>query len=142
MSGTPPVLLELGNPDTGRPAVQWVARARDLYHGSRLDAMPDLFVEWDHSAPITALRSSKIGTVTGVLSATRTGDHWHEGLLVARGPLFRRGEVGEIRTRDVAPTVLDFLGVPSPSGFEGRSALRLLDSPARLDPADTGPSRR
>ena len=50
-------LTVLGNPETGRPAVQWVARVEELYEGPRLRDMPDLFVEWDHSAPITTLCS-------------------------------------------------------------------------------------
>jgi hypothetical protein len=46
-------LLALENPETGRSAVQWVARVEDLYQGTRLRDMPDLLVEWDHSARST-----------------------------------------------------------------------------------------
>jgi predicted AlkP superfamily phosphohydrolase/phosphomutase len=135
-------LSALENPETGRPAVQWVARARDLHRGRRLDDLPDLFVEWEHSAPINALRSERIGTVTGALAETRTGDHWHDGLLMAQGPPFRRGDVAGIRTEDLAPTVLDFLGVPSPSSFEGKSVLRLLTADAAPEPTGARPSVR
>jgi len=116
-------LQELNNPITGQPAVQWVRRARELYKGPRLQDMPDLFVEWDHSRPISALQSSRIGTVTGSLVADRTGDHWQQGLLLGRGPRLRRGETSPMRTQDVAPTVLEFLGVPVPGDYEGQSVL-------------------
>jgi predicted AlkP superfamily phosphohydrolase/phosphomutase len=43
-------LTVLENPETGRPAVRWVARVEELYEGPRLRDMPDLFVEWDHGA--------------------------------------------------------------------------------------------
>lgn len=124
-------LTELENPATGRPAVQWVRRTRDLYDGPRLNALPDLFVEWQHEAPITALRSPRIGTVSGVLTADRTGDHWQQGLLLAHGPIFRHGEIDAIRTQDVAPTLLELLEVPVPPQYEGRSAATALVRPAQ-----------
>jgi len=119
-------LLELENPETGQPVVQWVRRARDLYQGPRLDTLPDLFVEWTHTAPINALRSPRIGTVTGAQASPRTGDHVQHGLLLGRGSLLRHGMVGDMRTQDVAPTLLDLLGVPVPGGYEGRSVLPML----------------
>ena len=124
-------IAELENPDTGKRAVSWVRRARDLYDGPRVDRLPDLFVEWHHDDPITALRSPRIGTVSGVSAADRTGDHWQQGLLLGRGPLFGHGEIGPIRTQDIAPTLLDLLGVPIPSGYEGRSAASELVRPVR-----------
>jgi predicted AlkP superfamily phosphohydrolase/phosphomutase len=116
-------LQELENPDTGRSAVQWVRRARELYQGPRLQDMPDLFIEWDHSAPISALRSERIGMVSGSLVADRTGDHRHRGLLLGRGLRFGPAATSPMRTQDVAPTLLDLLGVPIPSDYEGQSVL-------------------
>ena len=49
------------------------------------------------------------------------------GSLVGRGAGFRSGEVTELmRTQDIGPTVLDFFGVQSPRGCEGKSAMKLL----------------
>lgn len=124
-------LLALENAETGRPAVQWVARAADLYQGPRLGEMPDLFVEWDHTAMIRSLRSDRIGTVSGMRRGWRTGDHRQGGLLVARGPRFAPREIeAEVRTQDLAPTVLDLLGVSSPPEYEGRSLLPSLRQPS------------
>ena len=119
-------LMALENPDTGRRAVQWVACAEELYQGPRLNELPDLFVEWDHSAPITSLCSAQIGTVHGVAQADRTGSHWPNGLLVGIGPDFTQGEVQELRTVDIGPTILDFFGVTTPKHYEGTSHLPLL----------------
>ncbi len=120
--------LELENAETGRPAVQWVARASELYQGPRLDELPDLFIEWDHSVPIRTLRSSRIGTVAQAFRGHRTGDHSQGGLLVGSGPRFRAGRIKEkIRTQDIAPTILDFFGVAVPRDYEGKSVLPLLE---------------
>jgi len=118
-------LLALENPETGRPAVQWVARVEELYEGPRLREMPDLLVEWDHNAPINALCSPRIGRVSQAFGGHRTGDHRQNGLLIGRG--FRTGEITErICTQDIAPTILDFFNVPSPATCEGKSALPFL----------------
>lgn len=121
-------LLALENPDTGRSAVQWVARSRDLYRGRRIEELPDLFVEWDHSAPIGRLRSPEIGTLEGDFVGRRTGSHTQGGLLIGRGPTFTSGQCEEIRTIDLAPTLLNFFGVAAPNGYEGASCLDLLQS--------------
>jgi predicted AlkP superfamily phosphohydrolase/phosphomutase len=119
-------LMELQNPETGQPAVRWVARVEELYEGPRLRDMPDLFVEWDHSAPIAALSSPRIGRVSQAFAGHRTGDHWANGLLIARGMGFQSGNVNElVRTQDIGPTVLDFFGVQRPPGCEGH-ALQFL----------------
>jgi predicted AlkP superfamily phosphohydrolase/phosphomutase len=120
-------LLALENVDTGRPAVQWVARAADLYPGPRLHLLPDLFVEWDHSAPIRCVRSPRLGTLSVDRPVERTGSHVPGGTLLGLGPTFGSGETPElVRTMDIAPTVLDFLGVARPRRYEGASVLTLL----------------
>ena len=120
-------LLALENADTGRSAVRWVARAGELYQGPRLSELPDLFVEWDHSAPITTLRSPQIGTVSSVSREDRTRDHRGNGLLVGLGPRFRSGTIkDEVRTQDIGPTILDFFAVPGPAENEGKTVFPLL----------------
>jgi predicted AlkP superfamily phosphohydrolase/phosphomutase len=123
-------LLALENVATGRPAVEWVRRASELYQGANLNDLPDLFIEWDHTTPITAVRSPRIGTVSRPFVESRTGDHRQGGLLVGAGPSFGVGEVGaQIRTEDIGPTILDFFGVAPAPAYEGRSALAHLRAP-------------
>ena len=120
-------LMALENPNTGGKAVQWVARTDELYRGPRLHWLPDVLVEWDHSAPITALCSHQIGTVSGVARTGRSASHWSNALLLGVGPRFGTGPVGrEIQTADIAPTILEFFGVRRPPDYEGVSALSAL----------------
>jgi predicted AlkP superfamily phosphohydrolase/phosphomutase len=59
---------------------------------------------------------------------TSSGWHRPQGILVASGPGFRRGEmVGEGSVVDVAPTVLYALGLPVAREMDGRPALELFD---------------
>src|SRR6266704_209328 len=75
-----------------------------------------------HSFPIRAVRSPRIGTVAEDFPFERSGDHRSNGLLAGLGPRFPSGEIkSEVRTEDIAPTVLEFFGVPIPSHYEGRS---------------------
>jgi predicted AlkP superfamily phosphohydrolase/phosphomutase len=120
-------LLALENVDSGRPAVQWVARAAHLYRGPRLSLLPDLFVEWDHGAPIRSVRSPRLGTLSADRWAERSGSHLPGGTLLGLGPAFGSGEAPEdVRTMDIAPTVLDFFGVRRPRRYEGISVLSSL----------------
>jgi predicted AlkP superfamily phosphohydrolase/phosphomutase len=121
------VFLSLENPATGRKAVQWVARASHFYKGPHLDEFPDLFIEWDHSAHISALRSPQVGEVSGVYDYHRTGSHMQNSRLLGLGSSFRTGEIKEaIRTEDVSATLLDFFGISCGEVLDGRSMLPLL----------------
>jgi len=107
--------------------VQWVAKSSELFAGERLDEMPDIFIEWNHDAPIIALCSPRIGTVEGVYRGGRSGSHSPGGLLVALGPEFTTcTPESKLKTVDIAPTVLDFFGIETPGHYEGASALPLL----------------
>jgi hypothetical protein len=67
-------------------------------------------------------------------SPTRRGPHRKSlaaGPPDGPGPLFGHGEIGEIRTQDLAPTLLDLLGVSVPSTYEGQSVATELVRPVR-----------
>ena len=102
-------------------------RSTEIYRGPRQHELPDLFIEWEHGAPIRSLRSSRIGVVSREYEGSRTGSHWPNGLLLGAGPDFQPGVAGqEVRTVDLGPTVLDFFGLPIARAYEGKSALALL----------------
>jgi predicted AlkP superfamily phosphohydrolase/phosphomutase len=108
-------LLALVNLETGRPAVRAVVRTADLFDGPALARMPDLFVEWDRDQPIRSLASPTIGRLDGRPASSRSGDHFRDGFLVARGPSIRPGRLGApIESTDVAPTLCALLAVELP----------------------------
>ncbi len=112
-------LLSLINLDTGRPAVVAVVRAEEVLKRSPDDGLPDVFVEWDRSAPIDRVWSPDIGVVNVPYDGFRTGDHNDRGLVVVRGPGITPGRrATPMSLVDVAPTICAALGVDLP-GTEG-----------------------
>lgn len=105
-------LLALREPDTDRPIVRRVMRASELYEGERRDGLPDLLIDWDRRAPITAVASDTIGVIRGESHGVRSGDHRPTGLLVATGPGIQPGQIrSEVRMVDLAPTFTALQGV-------------------------------
>jgi predicted AlkP superfamily phosphohydrolase/phosphomutase len=114
-------LMELVNPATGAPAVTRVIRADDAFKGQRRDWLPDLVVHWAREAPISALASPRIGTISGLSPDRRPGTHAGPGFAVVAGPGIGAGSLGNAaHIFDLAPTVLARLGVSPPGHMSGR----------------------
>jgi predicted AlkP superfamily phosphohydrolase/phosphomutase len=79
-------LLALINVDTGTTVIDRVDRTDAHYERESLDALPDLFLEWNHDHPIETVWSPRFGIVHGPYTHWRTGDHQPGGLLLLRGP--------------------------------------------------------
>jgi predicted AlkP superfamily phosphohydrolase/phosphomutase len=127
----------LVNPDTGRPAVREVVRPHRLYRGKHVADFPDLTVRWTGDAPIRALTSARIGKVEGSETARRTGEHWPEGFVLVHGPGVEPGatvSAEEAGGMDIAPTILELMGVPVPDEMEGRVLRELLRAEPAADP--------
>jgi len=108
-------LMELRNPDTGKPAVSDVLKTSDLYSGPYLDQLPDLLVVWNREQTISSVASEKIGEIRGVRMSRRTGDHTHSGIFFASGPGIDAGELPEpVPVESFAPTIAALLGVALP----------------------------
>lgn len=136
-----PALLEsltraieaLPHPVTGEPLVERVYRADELYSGPHADLAPDLTVvlrDW---------RYRTIGlhdfTTHKVISPAfgPTGDHRLEGVLIASGSGIERGALPrQAGLLDIAPTILQLLGVPVPREMDGRVLAELLEPQYRL----------
>jgi predicted AlkP superfamily phosphohydrolase/phosphomutase len=104
-------LTGLVNSDTGRPVVDAVYPASDVYRRRDDDGLPDLIIEWNSSAPIDRVWSATIGPVTQPYNGFRSGDHDRFGELFVMEPTGATGSRPVIRAVDVAPTVAAAVGV-------------------------------
>ena len=124
-------LLDVVDPDSGRPLVGRVARTAELFDGPALDLLPDILVEWNDNGPtpnsatgpaegaVVAARSPKIGHISTLNAWPRTGEHRPDGLVAAVGPGVQPARLPGQSLLDVAPTILTLLGV-EPSAMDGR----------------------
>jgi arylsulfatase A-like enzyme len=90
-------------------------------HGQGLHDHPDVLRSWGHGL---LLYESQVKVPLILYHPTRDASRLRPG--PARDPL-RPQRVGDaVRLMDLMPTVLDYLGIPPPSGIRGRSLLPLL----------------
>lgn len=113
-------LRALVNVDTGEPVVRAVLRTSELYRGPYLEALPDLLVEWNRTAPILHIDSPKTGRIDAPTVSPRTGDHVASGLFFAFGPSVTPQPLNQpVSILDFAPTVGALLGIELPD-VEGK----------------------
>lgn len=119
-------LLTIVNLDTARPLVRAVVPSHEVLDRSDDDGLPDLFIEWDRSAPVERVWSPATGTVAAEYWHWRTGDHNDRGLVIVRGRGVAAGRRRHpISLADIAPTLCATLGAPLP-GAEGTVHRHLL----------------
>jgi predicted AlkP superfamily phosphohydrolase/phosphomutase len=131
-------LCEIVDERTGAPLVRAVRRTRDLYQGEALEALPDLLVEWNDAVPTGSTllhggagarvraHSAKIGTVDGVNSFGRSGEHRPEGFLIAAGEGIAPGRLAApVSILDLAPTFTGLFGLDLP-GADGKPIAPLM----------------
>ncbi|WP_165071122.1 alkaline phosphatase family protein [Paludisphaera rhizosphaerae] len=133
-------LKSLRHPETGRPVVAEVWERDDVFAGPFEPWGPDLTIWLEDVAVVSILRAD---SVMG-RRPEPAGTHYPEGIFMAKGPGVRRGEsVAEMSLLDVAPFVLNSLGLPIPDDFSGRLPLQTLEqgwSPGRQAAARVRPS--
>jgi len=112
-------LLELVNPANDQPAVQQVWLRNEVFPGKRQEDLPDLIINWTGEAKYDALVSPKAGRVEGASPDPRTGTHSPEAFLLAWGAGATQGTHGSARLVDVAPTIMNILGLDSRPQMEG-----------------------
>jgi predicted AlkP superfamily phosphohydrolase/phosphomutase len=106
---------------SGEPIVRQVIRTRR----TALDEDPrlphaDLVVVWS-STPADVVDAPGVGRV-GPFPYYRTGGHKNTGFMIAHGPEIAPGRtLKNAEIVDFAPTVLDLLGAPIPTHYDGRS---------------------
>jgi predicted AlkP superfamily phosphohydrolase/phosphomutase len=129
-------LKGLKDPQTGKPAIRNVYRARDLYEGRTLAKAPDLILSWweDH---FLLERSTPGGPAELDVERSKTpirggvefaGSHRPDGVFALAGGPVRKGFAFDgARIIDVAPTLLYLMGLPVPSSMDGRVLVEALD---------------
>lgn len=126
-------ILRLEDPNTGKCMVERICRKEELYTGPYIDDAPDLIIQWRDYAYFT-----KKGIDQGVdvfsenlmIDASEyphTGTHRLEGIYVAKGPNINKAQKTSARIIDLAPTILQLLGVTCPENLDGRVLNELFE---------------
>lgn len=127
-------LMAIPHPETGAPLVEAIHERDDLYQGPHAHMAPDLTVvlgDWRYRT-IGLYDFATHETITPAFGPT--GDHRMEGVFIGSGPAFRSGGKPQDATLiDIAPTVLNLLGVPVPADLDGRVLTEVLN-PAIIPP--------
>jgi predicted AlkP superfamily phosphohydrolase/phosphomutase len=128
-------LFRFLNPETGQRVVAQAHRREELYHGPYLGEAPDLVLELslDNEYTYTCLSSHgrwgpgpirvlDRGEWVGAKGQSMNGSHRRRGvLLFANGQESSGQQLGTLSIIDMAPTILQFLGVPVPGDMDGRA---------------------
>ncbi len=108
-------LLALVNVDTGTSVIDHVQRSDAYYERESLDALPDLFLEWNHEHPIETVWSPRFGLLHGPYTHWRTGDHRPGGLALVRRPGLRpETQLPALEINQLAASIAAELGLELP----------------------------
>jgi predicted AlkP superfamily phosphohydrolase/phosphomutase len=129
-------LYAVRHPVTGRPIVAEVVTREAAFVGPYAALAPDLTVILADGGLVSILRGD-----TAIKPRPEiAGTHRAEGVLLAAGPGIRAGvTLPEVSIVDVAPLLLDCLGVPVPADLAGCTPASALEPAAR---AALGSTRR
>ena len=117
-------LMAFRNLESGAPLVTRVWSVQELYPGEDTGDLPDLFIEWNRTAPISRIGSPRAGVIEATYTGCRTGDHQEQGLYVIAGPGIEPGRrIEPISVTDFGPTCAALLGTVLP-GVDGEPIVR------------------
>jgi predicted AlkP superfamily phosphohydrolase/phosphomutase len=124
----------------GVEAVRAVVKARDAYSSAHADQLPDLIVEWNDRAEMSAVTHPRLGVIPGDVPTLRATTHSGWAFIAACGPSIEAGaRLHEPCTLDLAPTILHLLEVAAPKECSGRLLTEALRGEARARPAQVAP---
>lgn len=124
------LLLEMTDPEDGKPIVDRVLHREEVYEGQHLSHAPDLLVLMRGLTYITrqSYETAERGRICGLPPTGETGGHRQEGILLAWGDQITKDKwVENTRIEDIAPTILHLLGCQVPPDMDGRVLTGLLD---------------
>jgi predicted AlkP superfamily phosphohydrolase/phosphomutase len=123
------------HPKTGQPIVEKALRREEVYSGPLLNEAPDIVVKWNITEgynyafklsaksldrawikQVDPREAENMKFFTG-----KSGHHRDEGIFLALGPFVRKDtKISGARIMDIAPTLLNLLGVKGPDDMDGR----------------------
>lgn len=117
-------LLQLTDPEDGRPVFVGVYRRQDIYRGPAYDFAPDLILGFNEGFRIS-WQSALGGIPKGVFADNDrkwSGDHCSVDPSLTGGVVFsnQRFEKADPSIMDIAPTVLKVFGLPENKEMEGK----------------------
>jgi hypothetical protein len=94
-------------------AVERVFRADKQSDPFTIGSCPDLIVWWRKTAPIRAIRSVTLGTISGDFTDIRSGEHVMRGMLLLSHPLANPGQhvITGMKGLDIPATLCELAGV-------------------------------
>jgi predicted AlkP superfamily phosphohydrolase/phosphomutase len=112
-------LGRLQNPDTGTDLMDWIRRREDLYLGPHISQFPDLVFELqDGYGVYWGIHTPIVGTAYEHNLAS--GGHKKDAVFLVSATE-RRPVTSEMTLMDVAPTILDLMGMKEDFEFDGHS---------------------
>ena len=124
--------MDLINPETGDQLVQEVFRPHKKYPGDHTDDLPDLVIKWVPGKDIKVMSSPEVGEIRrDHLPDARTGAHQDVGFFLAVGKGIRhvdgqKEDLEQAYNWDVAPTILQYMGIPVPEDMDGKPMQDIL----------------
>lgn len=121
-------LKRLIDPESGRPAVRYVARTVDHYKIEPHKSLPDIFFDWAPT-PYPKRRVEHPDTVLEQKDLFFTRDSRHNlcGFFAAAGPgITGPRRIPNLSVLDVAPTCLRLMGRPIPESMQGAVVSELI----------------
>ena len=115
-------LGDLRDPGTGEKVIEKTYLARDVYSGPYVPDGPDILVETKGGYILNAELSSKVFGAAGHAGVRRSGEHREFGIFLTVGAGVRGGgDVGIVESYDIAPTILEILGIKPSADLDGRA---------------------
>jgi len=105
-------------PSTGEPMVSSIHKGEDVYSGPYLAEAPDIIFFLREGEYIADVQPSERVLVERGWD-TSFGSHRFEGILMAYGDDIRAGTVSGARLVDIAPTLLNVIGLPINDDMDG-----------------------
>lgn len=113
------LLRDLRDPETGEKVIKETYLARDVYRGPYVSEGPDILVETKGEYILNAEISEEVFGSARHAGVQRSGEHRERGIFLVDGGE-TKGEVGEVETFDIAPTILNVLGITPSTDLDGR----------------------